>query len=68
MNDHWKIKGFDPTAYSDVDNWSPAYEFDVQGYISDLLDALRQHEDAVGERVVIEWLESRGWCVERMAG
>ncbi len=67
MSEYWKIKGFDPTVYS-VDSVSLAYEFDVQGYISDLLNALRQHEDAVGERVVIEWLESRGWRVERMAG
>ena len=62
MTDHWKIKN--PLSF-DADNLKLEYEFDALGFASELMDSLREQEDSVGEQVVIDWLKTRGWRVER---
>ena len=44
---------------------SMMYEFDTQAFVLDLLRGFREHEDEVGEKVLVDWLRSRGWTVEK---
>lgn len=66
MTDHWKIKNPLTIPHNfDTDNLKLEYELDIVGYARKLMDGLCEHEDAVGEKIVIDWLKMRGWRVER---
>lgn len=64
MTDHWKQKHFDWTDFTS-DNVTVEYEFDIQGYVQELTSKLIDIEDDIAEGVVVEWLRSRGWIVEK---
>lgn len=64
-NGHWKQKPFEFNYDWSNDDFKLEYELDVQGYVRELTSKLIAAEDDVAEPVVVEWLRSRGYRVEK---
>lgn len=59
---HWKPKSL--PNWSD-DEYRLTYEFDAKRYVRELSDKMRNIEDDVAEPIIVDWLRSRGWTVEK---
>lgn len=64
-NSHWKQKPFEFNYDWSSDDLKLEYELDVQGYVLELTSKLIAAEEDVAEPVVVEWLRSRGYRVEK---